>query len=103
MIVEPVGVVGTEASALFGVDDASDAYAVEHLAGFAEGSAEDVSEDCEEGGCGHFCLVVCSRFSLDMVHAPIAQQGDVKTRRATGYFVSLPFVLVLFIISLLNK
>ena len=58
VIVEPVGVVGTESSALSGVDDASDAYAVEHLAGFAEGSADDVPEDCEEGWCWHLCFCV---------------------------------------------
>ena len=58
MILESVGVVGTKLLALSGVDDASDTYAVEQLAGFAEGSADDVLEDCEERWCGTFVSVL---------------------------------------------
>jgi hypothetical protein len=48
MIVEEVGIVRTEASALLGVDCASDPYAIKHLARFAEGSSEHMPYYCEE-------------------------------------------------------
>jgi hypothetical protein len=44
MIVEYVGIIRTKPSTLFGVDYASMADTVEHLAGFAEGTGEDVSD-----------------------------------------------------------
>ena len=96
VIVEPVGVVGTESSALSGVDDASDAYAVEHLAGFAEGSADDVPEDCEEGWCCHLCF--CVELTLGWGFCGLLPSVGASRSAFTSLeiFMSLPLILHIF-------
>jgi hypothetical protein len=78
MIVKQVGIVGAEASALLGVDHASDPYAIKHLTCFAKGSSENMPYYCDEGWCWHkvlYWLDVMGRARSNGKHVEAGQVG----------------------------